>query len=99
MMPIGLRLDRVIGRRVRALNNRPVGRLEECRIERRGAEWVIREWVIGSEGLLERLGLATPMVLGVGRRTGLVASWDQLDLTDPQRPRLRVAVGELRRMP
>jgi hypothetical protein len=91
------RLDHVIGRRVLTANNRSLGRLEECRAERTGANWVVTEWVIGPAGLFERLGLGTRLVLGIEPHGGYIARWDQLDLTNPRRPRLACPIDELRR--
>jgi hypothetical protein len=95
-MTTGLRLDRVIGRQVLTANNRSLGRLEECRVARRGSAWVVTEWVIGPAGLFERLGLGARLVLGRGHGGSFVARWDQLDLTNPDRPRLTCAVEDLR---
>jgi hypothetical protein len=96
MNPI-LRLDRLLGREVLTANNRPLGRLEEFRVERRGTAWIVTEYVIGRAGLFERLGLGVRLVLGIARGGGFVARWDQLDLTNPDRPRLACPVEELRR--
>jgi hypothetical protein len=90
-----LRLDRLLGRRVLAGNGDSVGRLEEFRAEKRGTGWVITEYVIGSAGLLERLGVAVKLLFG-RRGGGYVAAWDQLDISDPDHPRLRCPVDELR---
>jgi hypothetical protein len=92
-----LRLDRLIGRTVLTANNRALGRLEECRVERRGSAWVVTEWVVGPAGLLERLGLGARLIVGWSRGHSYVIRWDQLDLTDPERPRLSCAVSDLRR--
>jgi hypothetical protein len=92
-----LRLDRLIGREVYTRDNRRLGRLEEFRAERRGDDWVIREYVIGTAGLLERLGLGVRLILGVKRSGGYVVRWDQLDLSEPARPRLTCSVEEIRR--
>ncbi len=97
-MSASVRLDRLIGRKVMTANNRSLGRLEECRAERRGRDWVVAEWIIGPAGLFERLGLGARLVLGAARRYSYVAAWDQLDLTDPDHPRLSCAVEELRRL-
>ena len=97
MMRRRLRLDRLIGRRVLTANNRPLGRLEECRVERRGGAWVISAWVVGPAGLLERLGLAARLIVGLSRGSSYVIRWDQLDLSDPERPRLSCAVEDLER--
>jgi len=92
-----IRLDRMLGREVRTANNRRLGRLEEVRAEQRGAEWIVTDYVIGVAGLLERLGLGVRLVLGLERVGGYVARWDQMDLTDPSRPRISCRVDELRR--
>ena len=90
-----LRLDRLLGRQVLSGNNRAVGRLEEFRAEKRGAGYVITDYVIGVAGLFERLGLGVKLLLG--RKTGgYLARWDQLDLRDPNHPRLLCSVDELR---
>ena len=90
-----LRLDRLLGRPVLAANHHRVGRLEEIRVQRQGGEWIVSEYVIGAGGLLERLDLGVRLLLG--RRThGHVARWDQLDITEPTKPRLLCPIEELR---
>jgi hypothetical protein len=93
-----LHLERLLGCRVLAANNRSIGRIEEFRAERRGDGWVVVEYVIGPAGLARRLGVGATMVLGVSRPSGFVARWDQLDLTNPEKPRLLCPVAELRRL-
>ena len=97
-MSRSIRLDRAIGRQVRASNNRPIGRLEECRVERRGDEWFVTEWMIGAAGLLERLGLGARLIVGASRGQSYAVRGDQLDLTDPERPRLSCPLDEVRRV-
>jgi hypothetical protein len=97
LKPRELRLDRLLGRRVLGRNNRPAGRLEEFRAEVRGQGCVITEIVIGSAGLLERLGVGVRLLFG-RVPGGYVARWDQVDLSDPARPRLKCAFEELRRL-
>jgi hypothetical protein len=94
---ITARLDRLIGRQILTANNRPLGRIEECRAEHRGSSWVVSEWVIGSAGLLERLGFGMRLILGWKAGRSFVARWDQVDLSHPDRPRLTCPVDELRR--
>jgi hypothetical protein len=97
LKPRELRLDRLVGRVVLSRNNRPAGRLEEFRAERRGSGCVITEFVIGSAGLIERLGLGVRLLFGRARG-GHVARWDQMDLSDPERPRLTCSLEELREL-
>ena len=85
-------------RSVRTANNRRLGRLEECRVERRGNEWAVTEWIVGPAGLLERLGLGARLIVGASRGQSYVVRWDQLDLTDPDRPRLSCPLDEVRRV-
>lgn len=90
-----VRLDLLLGREVRAGNNRRVGRLEEFRAEVREGACVVTEMVIGVAGLLERFGLGVKMILGK-KGGGYVARWDQIDLSDPVHPRLTCSVNDLR---
>jgi hypothetical protein len=96
-MSTDVRLDRLVGREAYTANHRRLGRLQEFRAERRGTSWVITEYVIGAAGLMERLGLGVRLILGLKRATGYVARWDQLDLSNPDRPTLRCAVEGLER--
>jgi hypothetical protein len=57
----------------------------------------VKEWVIGRAGLFERLGLGTRLILGIAPSSGYIVGWDQLDLTNVERPRLACRVEELRR--
>ncbi|HJQ85607.1 MAG TPA: hypothetical protein VKA21_16075, partial [Candidatus Binatia bacterium] len=88
-------LERVLGRRVSDPDGRVVGRLEEVRVERRGEDWVVAEYLLGAAGLLARLSifaLRLPLARGPW---GYRARWDQLDPSDPERPRLRCPLAEL----
>lgn len=95
LKPGEVRLDRLLGRQVLGQNNRPVGHLEEFRAEKRGNGLVITEYVIGVAGLAERLGVAVKLLFGK-HGGGYTARWDQLDISDPKRPRLTCPVSELR---
>ena len=90
-----LRLDRLLGRRVFGRNNQSIGRIEEFHADKRGTGCIVTEYVIGSAGLLERLGVGVTLILGRARRGGYVARWDQVDVSDPDRPRLTCPAEEL----
>jgi hypothetical protein len=93
-----VRLDRLLGRAVHGLDGRRVGRLEEFRAVRRDSTWVISEYVIGVAGLLERFGMGLRLLIGRAGKHGYVARWDQIDVSDPERPQLRCAIEALERL-
>jgi Mg2+/Co2+ transporter CorC len=90
-----VRLEGLLGRRVIAGNNQSVGRLEEFRAERQGTALVITDYLIGAAGLLQRFGVSLGLLVG-RHGAGYVARWDQLDISDPEHPRLTCPVHELR---
>jgi hypothetical protein len=96
-MSAEVHLDRLLGRQVLAGNNRPIGRLEEFHASIENGRCEIREFAIGVAGLSERLGVGVKLLFGRSGG-GYIARWDQLDLSDPQRPRLTCPVEELQKL-
>ncbi len=92
-----LRVERMLGRQILARNNQSMGRLEEFRAEKQGRDWIVVEYAIGAAGLLERLGVGLKLLFG-HHGGGYVARWDQLDISDPERPRLTCEVSALRKL-
>jgi len=76
----------LLGRPVRARNGRIVGRIEELRVERHGDDYEVREYLLGSGALFERLALIKRAFKQHPRT--LVARWDQIDISDPRAPKL-----------
>lgn len=77
-----------------------IGRIEEMRAERRGHETVVVEYLLGPAALLERLSVRPSgmrlLRLVTGKRTQHYrVRWEQMDLSDAERPRLRCSVREL----
>ena len=79
-----------------------VGKIREliAEIERPGsAEYVVREFHLSTGGLVEALGgtqLARVLADRFGRRSSrIVVGWQDLDLSDPERPRLRRPLAEI----
>ena len=93
-----LRLEDLIGRRVRDAEGRVVGRLEEFRATREGDHWVVNEYEIGPSALLERLAARHLGITWPGRVDGYRALWNQLNLEDPKQPRLNCRVDELKKL-
>jgi hypothetical protein len=92
------RLELLLGRRVLAQNGRSVGRLEEIRAQRSGAGYVVTEYHVGPEALLERLAVGFQSFFRKPPRKGYAIGWDQMDLSDPEHPRLTCPADQLRRL-
>ena len=91
-----VRADLLVGRMVRDATGARVGRIRELLIELAapGArEYVVREVELATGGVLDRvLGpqLAAIVRRRLGRPTNRVrVPWEEIDLTNPQAPRLR----------
>jgi sporulation protein YlmC with PRC-barrel domain len=103
-----IRVTDLIGRRVRDRDGRSIGRVEElvCEIELRadGRDYVVRELHVGALGFLEAVGgsaLAKALFRTLGRGSGYTryrVPWDALDLTDVERPRVRISREEMTAM-
>ncbi|MFN6571158.1 hypothetical protein [Dendronalium sp. ChiSLP03b] len=97
-----IHLELLLGKQVLDSTGKPVGRIEEIRAQQQGDKWLIQEYLIGNIALLERLsaweiGLAILRRLGARKiYTGYTVPWQQMDLTDPQRPSLRCHLEELK---
>ena len=87
-------LEDLLGRRVEAEDGRSAGRIEEIRADRRGDEYEVTEYLLGTGALIERLSLVS-LLLRREPRTYIVR-WDQIDLTSPDRPRLTCSMDDLK---
>src|SRR5689334_23167256 len=91
-----LRVEQLLGRKVTDAAGVVVGRLEEFRARRNGDAWEVTEFDLGRTALLERLAVRHFSWLVPGDRpAGYRARWDQIDLSDPDHPRLTVTIDEL----
>jgi sporulation protein YlmC with PRC-barrel domain len=95
MYPKRLHLERLLGREVIDIDGKNAGRIEEFRAEERDGETVITHYLLGREGLWQRLsisGLAYSALIPLGARRGVATHkvpWDKMDLSDPKHPKLR----------
>jgi hypothetical protein len=94
-MSVSIRAEALLNRRVRARNGRVIGRIEELRVEAHGDRYEVTEYVLGMGGLLERLAIISRRLFG-HHAQALVARWDQIDVTNPDRPRLTCDRADLR---
>jgi hypothetical protein len=92
-----VRAELLLGRKVLGPGGRVDARIEEIVLEPRGEDYVVREYLSGPEGFLEEIFDFTADVplfrslsfLGPRIRRRPIR-WDWLDLSDPERPALRV---------
>jgi hypothetical protein len=96
-----LHVELLVGRKVRDPNDDIVGRIEEIRCERRDEDCLVEAYYVGTSGLIQRLNawkLVRPIrhVLKGSRFYHLYEiPWNQLDLSDPEKPRTTVPRAEL----
>ena len=94
-------LELLLDKAVTDPTGRGAGRIEEIRARKDGEEIIVESFHLGPEALLERLAapvfrLSPFRALGLHRRAhGRRARWDQMDLSDPDKPVLRCSVDEL----
>ena len=88
-----VRLEELVGRKVRDEDGRTVGRIEEVVAELHGDRHEVVEYRLGSGALLDRLAV-TRRLFGHTVRTIIVA-WDQLDVRRVRHPRLLCPASEL----
>jgi hypothetical protein len=90
-----VRLEDLVGSRVVAANGRRIGHIEEVRAEQRDGEYQVVAYLLGTRALLERWSVI-PNLFGIKGRK-LIARWNQLDISDPRRPRLTCPLDEIER--
>ena len=95
-----LHLEQILGRKVIDIDGKSAGRIEEFRAEDRDGETVITHYLLGRQGLWERLsipGLAHSALRPLGARGEAThkVPWDKMDLSDPKHPKLRCRKDEV----
>jgi sporulation protein YlmC with PRC-barrel domain len=97
-----INVELLIGRTVRDVDGETIGRIEEFKIELDDNSCVLDSYLVGSSALIERLSawtLVRPIARALsGRRFYSLyqVPWQDIDLSDPQHPRLRTAKRDLR---
>jgi hypothetical protein len=96
-----IHLEQILSRRVLDPAGKYAGRIEEVLAERQGERWVVTEYLLGAGGLKERLSIVgaaawlVDILGGHGNPTSHRVPWDQMDLSDPKRPRLKCPADAL----
>ena len=86
----------LLGKRVRDVEGRVVGRILSIHGTIDGPRCHIREFRLGTAALLDRLGFSTARLLGLPtRRKPKHVPWQLMDLSDPEHPRLTVRDRDL----
>ena len=90
-------LEQLLGKLVRDPDDAKVGRILSVHAEIEGDECTVREYDLGAAALMENLGISILRVAhGLFRKEPLSVPWDLMDLSDPERPRLRCSLAELK---
>jgi sporulation protein YlmC with PRC-barrel domain len=92
--PVEAHVERLLGFRVRDADGRVLGRLEDFRVEIVDGEAVVTEFHIGSAAFVERItGFVSQLPLIEHLPFELKeyrVRWQDVDLSDPRHPRVRV---------
>jgi sporulation protein YlmC with PRC-barrel domain len=89
-------LERIIGRIVRDVDGKRVGRLQDVRGELRGEELELVEFHLGGAAILHRIGVPALKLLGIRPLPEPIRiPWDRMDLSDPEHPRFDGSRDEL----
>jgi hypothetical protein len=99
-----VRLQHLLGKKVIDPSGKSAGRIEELRAVREEGVCRVEQYVLGRRGMLERLSVANVSLWVLGLLGARRASswhrvpWHQMDLSDPNRPKLKCSVKELEAM-
>ncbi len=91
-----IRLQSLAGRQVRDVDGQVAGRIGEIRAERVGAKCHVVCFDLGPAAFLSRLGISVGTLVGLRSRGPLRVPWQQMDLSDPEHPRMRCRIAELK---
>jgi hypothetical protein len=92
-----LHFELLLGRKVRDPEGRRVGRILAVRAEPEGEDCIVREYLLGTAALFTRLGISAGRLFGLPvHREPLCVPWDLMDLGNPERPRLKCSLEELK---
>jgi sporulation protein YlmC with PRC-barrel domain len=97
-----IKIQLLVGTKVHDVDGRKVGRIEEIRVARQDKALLVEAYLIGASALIERLSART-LVRPIRRflRARHIYSvyevpWQEMDVTDPKRPLLRIAQRDMR---
>jgi sporulation protein YlmC with PRC-barrel domain len=97
-----IHVELLLGTKVRDVNGEEVGRIEEFHVQRDESSCRVDSYFIGASGLIERLSAWTlvrpirKVLKGRKLLTVYEIPWQEMDLSDPEHPKLRTAKRDLR---
>jgi sporulation protein YlmC with PRC-barrel domain len=97
-----IHVELLLGRKVRDAEGEDVGRIEEFRVEQVEKSCLVEAYLIGTSALIERLSawsLVRPIKRALHSRNLYSlyrVPWQDMNLTDPEHPRLRISKRDLR---
>ena len=95
-------VELLLGAKVHDVDGNKVGRIEDFRVNQTDKACLVESYLIGASALIERLSawtLVRPIARTLHARKLYKlyeVPWQDMDLSDPKRPRLRIRKGELR---
>jgi sporulation protein YlmC with PRC-barrel domain len=96
-----IKVELLLGAKVRDANGENVGRIEEIRIERTDNALLVEAFLIGASAVVDRLSAWTLVrpIKGLLKSRHIYSlydvPWQDMDLSDPTRPVLRTAKRDL----
>jgi sporulation protein YlmC with PRC-barrel domain len=99
-----INVELLLGTEVADIDGRHIGRIQEIRVERRESALFVEAYLIGASALIERLSawtLVRPIRRALGARhiySVYEIPWQDMDLSDPTKPKARVAKGHLHQL-
>jgi sporulation protein YlmC with PRC-barrel domain len=99
---VDVHIELLLGRKVRDTDGNVIGRIEEFRVERDDNSCRIESYLIGASAVVERLSawsLVRPIARALHARKLYQlydVRWQDMDLSDPTRPKIRIARSDLR---
>ncbi|MDP9205149.1 MAG: hypothetical protein M3P12_06800 [Gemmatimonadota bacterium] len=97
-----INVEHLLGTKVYDVDGNDVGRIEEFRVERDGKSCLVEAYLIGTSAVIQRLSawtLVRPIKRVLNTRKIYAVyriPWQDMDLSDPDHPRLRIGKRDLR---
>jgi len=96
-----VKIELLLGAKVRDVNGEKVGRIEEIRVDRSDNALLVEAYLIGASAVVDRLSAWTLVrpIKGLLKSRRIYSlydvPWQDMDLTDPRHPVLRTAKSDL----